>query len=661
VTESDGAQKVRLLLFGGFRLQFGKGVDLPLSSRKGRALIAYLCHSPGMTASRDKLADILWGDNDTAHSRNSLRQTLGVLRKELPEPASGLLIAGRDAIALRTSLVECDTSTFLEGLGVQSAEQLESAAESYTGQFLDGFHSGSDVFEVWATMERERLAGVAITLFERLARMTAGERAIGHARRLLTIDPAREASYRLNIELLAVNGHRDLAIKTYDACLAILKEEYGVAPSEETARLIESILKQVNGKRDLSDSQVSIARAAHSSANEAVVEILPFVSLTGESSEEFVSRGLVQDITSALSNQRLVVRSFVSPRAGANGEASSFTESPANRYFLSGGVQTVFNRIRVNIQLVDSKSGHTVWAERFDGAAEDLLEFQDRVAQSVAIAIRIELQLTSWKVRDKSPPGGPEVRKLVNQSLTKYYEFTQESLRESLELAEQALQIEPNNARAVRTTSVALSMGMAFGSFPISAENLARAVECGEAAVRTVPNDEIARTYYAFALLCAGRNEEAVSELQHAIEINPDYPNARGDLAEHYALMGRTEDALRQANEATRLNSWDPVEFWRHHYIALAKFAAGDDEGALDAARRVVKLKPGFVRGALYWAAAAAATGNLQEASRAIHHCLSYMPDLRVSNVSPGFVPRYVRDDQHGRFLQMLKRAGMKA
>ncbi|TIV89107.1 MAG: hypothetical protein E5V77_25495, partial [Mesorhizobium sp.] len=61
------------------------------------------------------------------------------------------------------------------------------------------------------------------------------------------------------------------------------------------------------------------------------------------------------------------------------------------------------------------------------------------------------------------------------------------------------------------------------------------------------------------------------------------------------------------------------------------------------------------------WAATAAATGNDEEASRAIHHCLSQLPHLNLGNVAPGFMPRYLRDGHHSRFLEMLSKAGLPA
>jgi Flp pilus assembly protein TadD len=200
---------------------------------------------------------------------------------------------------------------------------------------------------------------------------------------------------------------------------------------------------------------------------------------------------------------------------------------------------------------------------------------------------------------------------------------------------------------------------LAFGALPSEQEQVQRALELAQAAVRAVPDDEIARVVLSFAFLGAGRIDEAIVECRHAINLNPSYPSARGDIAELYALRGQVTEAVHEANEAIRLGTHDVIDFWRHHSMVVATFAGGDYRRALDVARKVVRTKPGFVRGALYWAASAAATGNSDEASRAIHHSLSQLPHLNLGNVSPGFVPRYVKDHHHSRFLEMLARAGL--
>lgn len=391
------------------------------------------------------------------------------------------------------------------------------------------------------------------------------------------------------------------------------------------------------------------------------ISVAEFVNLTGERGDHYFARGLVQDVTTALSevSDYVVLSGF--PLVEKNGVSDEPKGQGAlrARYVLSGSVQRFGTRLRVNVQLVEAASGQNVWAQRFDGHADNALEFQDRIAQAVVLAVTLELQLTNWKVRDKSPPGTPEVRRLVNEALSKYFEMTRDSLSASMQLAESALALAPDNARAKRTLSIAITMSLAFGTLPSRPEHVERALQLAQDAVRAVPDDEIARVVLSFALECGGRIDEAIVECRHAISVNPSYPSAHGDIAELYALRGQASEALQEANEAIRLGTHDVIDFWRHHSMVVALFAGGDDRRALEVARKVVRTKPGFVRGALYWAAAAAATGNNEEASRAIHHCLSQLPHLNLGNVSPGFVPRYVKDARQSRFLEMLAKAGL--
>ncbi|MGO4837872.1 tetratricopeptide repeat protein, partial [Rhizobiaceae sp. 2RAB30] len=220
----------------------------------------------------------------------------------------------------------------------------------------------------------------------------------------------------------------------------------------------------------------------------------------------------------------------------------------------------------------------------------------------------------------------------------KYFEMTWDSLLVGKALAEKAHSLSQGNARAQRTLSVLISMGVAFGALPREPGQIEYALALAEAAVRAVPDDEIARCILSFALESSGRIDEAISECRYAISLNPSYPSGHGDIAMLFALRGQVDEALDAANEAIRLGTHDVIDFWRHHSVVMARFAGEDDQLALEVARKVVRTKPGFVRGALYWAAAASATGNKAEASRAIHHCLSQLPHLNLGNVCPGFV-----------------------
>lgn len=652
--------RFKLLLFGGFRIQDAQGRPLELTGRKGPAIIAYLARCPGMTATREKLADLLWSDSDNEHSRNSLRQALSVLRQDLSSFGATILLSSKDTIGL--TAIDCDADRLDTSPPARSAGLLEEATSVYTGPFLDGFFSGSSAFEDWAAAEREKLLALAISSLEKLVRLVDVEKGLVIARRLLALDPMREASYRLEMELLALSGQRDRAVRAFDTCRAMLQKEFGVDVGPETRKLWQSLLVGPDPEYFASPPRQMSSTADAASLKKPSVGVLGFVNLTAERSEDYFAKGLVQDIATALSQRRdyTIVTEIPTLTTGTGSlDVRQIAATYDVQYLMNGSVQRSGDNLRVNVQLIDTANGHNVWAERFDGRAQEGLEFQDRIAQAVMVALGIELQLTSWKVRDKSPPGRPEVRRLINQALTRYYEMTRASIQAAKGLAEQALAIDPGNPRAMRTLSVAISVGLGFGALPNRREHIDRAVMLAEGAVKAVPDDEMARCFLAFALSSTGRIEEAVVELRQAIALNPNYANAHGDLAVLYALQGQTEKALHETDESIRLGPLGSTEFWRHHSIAVAKFGNGDDHEALEAARKVVRTRPDFILGALYWAAAAMATGNDEEASRAVHHCLSQIPELSLANVSPGFVPRYVSDKKHEKFLTMLSRAGL--
>lgn len=643
----------RISLFGGFRIEEEAGSGVVLTGKRGAAILAYLALCPGMTASRERLADLLWSDSDSEHSRNSLRQTLSVLRRDLSRAGMDIVHSHREMIGIRPNAVRVDVEDFEAGLSARSASELEAALALYTGPFLDGFYLGSNAFDDWAALERERLLSRALEWLEKLARLVDPESGLAVADRILAMEPAREEAYRLKMELLVAVGQRDKALRTFEACRSVLRKEFGVDVGAETRALWQSLLSSTEPSSNPQPANGAVAgqRSGHPS-----IVVADFANLTGQRGDDFFAKGLVHDITTALSE---VADYIVISALEKNGEEPRAPDGLRARYTLKGSVQRSGDGLRVNVQLVDAADGRNVWAQKFDGQSESALEFQDRIAQSVVLAVSLELQLTNWKVRDKSPPGPPEVRRLVNEALMKYFEMTRDSLLVSKNLAEKALSIAPDNVRAKRTLSIATTMGVAFGALPREQKHIDHAIELAEDAVRAVPDDEIARCILSFAYECDGRIDEAIVQCQHGISLNPSYPSSHGDIAMLFALRGQVGEAMRAANEAIRLGTHDVIDFWRHHGMVMALFAGGDDRRALDVARKVVRTKPGFVRGALYWAAAASATGNNEEASRAIHHCLSQLPHLNLGNVAPGFMPRYVRDDHHGRFLEMLTRAGL--
>jgi DNA-binding SARP family transcriptional activator len=155
----------------------------------------------------------------------------------LGEANQSLLISERNGIALKGAAVDVDALKFEDLIEDGSATGLEQAAALYCGELLEGIDIQDLAFENWLRAERQRLHERACeTLFRLLEQQATedSERAIATARRLLSLDPLREATHRYLIRLYADNGERSLALKQYEACRDVLRAELGVESESET-------------------------------------------------------------------------------------------------------------------------------------------------------------------------------------------------------------------------------------------------------------------------------------------------------------------------------------------------------------------------------------------------------------------------------------------
>jgi tetratricopeptide (TPR) repeat protein len=200
---------------------------------------------------------------------------------------------------------------------------------------------------------------------------------------------------------------------------------------------------------------------------------------------------------------------------------------------------------------------------------------------------------------------------------------------------------------------------MAFGEIPTNDANVDRGLKLARAALDLDARNEWAHWLMAVAHGRAGQFDDAVAACERALAINPNAHIALGDMGIFLATLGRSEEAIEACGLALRLNPRDPANFWRHAGIAAAYFAAANYEAALEEAKKIARWRPDFLRGPLFWAAAAAALGKADEARAAVEHCLAQRRDLRVGDVVPHFVLRFARDEDHERLLSMLAKAGL--
>lgn len=224
------------------------GAAVTTDRRKAVALLAYLAVS-GRPHARDALAALFWPDYARKSAHAYLRRALWELNQML---GKGWLETDKEKVQLAADTdIWLDTAQFESlldtGAGAQVSGRFEAAVRLYRGDFMAGFSlSDTAPFDNWQTRQveyfRRLLAGALEGLADALAAAGEYESALPHARRWLSLDPLNEVAHRTLMHLLAGMGDRTGAIRQYEKCVRILKDELGISPQPETEQLYQAVL-----------------------------------------------------------------------------------------------------------------------------------------------------------------------------------------------------------------------------------------------------------------------------------------------------------------------------------------------------------------------------------------------------------------------------------
>lgn len=239
---------LHLELLGDFRLRTESGSLITISARKSQAMLAFLAMKPSQLVSRDKMAGLLWSSTAPEQARQSLRQTLSTLRKELATVSpKKILVEEGDFLSLDSSQVRCDVVEFESLVATGTAEALDPATRLYAGDFLDGFQIDEEKFDQWVLAERDRLHRMALrahaNLVEQLTRVGSIDEAIAVAQQSLRVDSLQESVHRSLMRLFLQSGDLLTALQQYDSCAKLLRRELDIEPDAETRALQHEIVE----------------------------------------------------------------------------------------------------------------------------------------------------------------------------------------------------------------------------------------------------------------------------------------------------------------------------------------------------------------------------------------------------------------------------------
>ncbi len=328
------------------------------------------------------------------------------------------------------------------------------------------------------------------------------------------------------------------------------------------------------------------------------IAVLPFQNMSGDPEQEYFADGMVEEIITAIARCPglfVIARNSSYAYKGKSVDVKQVARELGVRYVLEGSVRKAGNRVRIAGQLIDSTTGAHVWTDRFDGTLDDIFEFQDRVAGGVVGAIEPRLRLAEAERVVRKPTASLDAYDLCWRAQAQAYKRSSESLAESVRLARLALDIDP--AYGLAMARIALSRGMQRQRnwIPPAGAEVEEGIAMARRAITAAGDDPWVLDFAGLALTqLAGDNSAALSALDQATVLNPNFAMAFGHRAVVLAYLDRPDEAIRSAHQAIRLSPLDPAMFSFYQALALAELSAGRYEAGLSWAEAALRENGGM-------------------------------------------------------------------
>ncbi len=531
-----------LRVLGEFSLLDSSGQELPLPSRKARALLGYLSANLDQPQPRNRLMNLLWGDSGEQQARHSLNQALATIRKLTSDQYEGLLDSSSERVTLNGDAVELDLVKF----HASRAHAPAKACALYKGPFLDGLFVSEASFEEWLTATRAELQALASDAFERAAdgAATNGEiaGAIEFTQQLIKLDPLREEAHRRLMRLLYDNGDRAGAVRQFQACSELLQKELNVGPDAATMELFTKISADKPATQTLPSTDAPDRQQKRSS-----IAILPFANLSGDTDLDALADGLVEDTIAGL--ERFHVISVISKTSSnqyrdERPNARVIGSDLGAAYLMEGSIRKAGNFVRISAQLIEAATDQQLWAERYDRPLDNPFDLQDEVSAAVIASIEPVLIKAELRKGRQAEPGFGRHAK-ASEAAWHLYRFTKDNNAKAIKLLEEVIAESPNVAGRHEALAMGHIWDLSFGWSSNPTYSLERGLAAAQRAVELEPDDVYKMSVLAWAYSHAGDWGRAFATIERAIEIHPASAVPHGVKAWMYGHYGEAQQAIQ--------------------------------------------------------------------------------------------------------------------
>src|SRR6266849_5637761 len=224
-------------------------------------------------------------------------------------------------------------------------------------------------------------------------------------------------------------------------------------------------------------------------------------------------------------------------------------------YVLEGTIRRAGSRLRINAQLVETRTGRGVWAERYDRQLEDVFAIQDEIVQNIAKALEVMLTEKEKRAIAKAPTTDVRAYDYYLRGRQFFHQFRRKTIEFAQQMFARAIEIDPQYARAY--AGLADCHSHLYFWWTSSEANLKAADAASRKALELDPELADAHVARGVAVSLSKRYDEARKEFETAIRLNPKLFEAYYFFARACFAEGKLQEAAQFFEQASKVNPED--------------------------------------------------------------------------------------------------------
>jgi adenylate cyclase len=360
------------------------------------------------------------------------------------------------------------------------------------------------------------------------------------------------------------------------------------------------------------------------------VAVLPFVDLSAERDQEYLSDGVAEEILDVLTKVgglHVPARTSCFAFRGENMDAREIGNRLGVEALLEGSIRKAGNRLRITVQLIDAQNGYRLWSERFDRELDDIFAIQDEIARHVVDTLGLSLTQREQRRLVKPATSNVVAYEFYLRGRKLFQKWTRQNIELAKQMFQQAIELDANFAGA--WAGLATAHVYLFGCD--DEPHLDKAREASAHALKLDPESAEAHVAAGQGFSMEQRYADAAKEFERGIELDPTLFDAYYYYGRSCFKNGDLEKSLRLFQQAKEVR---PDDYEAIYLSGLVLRQLGRNEESRDADVRALKrirkhleLNPDDARAYVLGAGSLARLRKSEQSMQWCERAMSLAPD----------------------------------